>query len=738
MSVKPSWLKRSHLFAAFLWNAVPPVVLLVAMLAGSLAVVRLSAIYGGQAWIQSTNRGAVPQVFGFVAEKGQQCAFNELHLSMSGCTVSAQPSGEVPHSPTRLLSAADLQRAELTLFGTTLDGADLRVTLATPEAVSGFAAAGDRLLQVSKAAGGDQLVVRDVTDEVLFRLSRAGAVEVELFSDRDAQPFATTLADADGQPLRAAGPRPTLELTTRTYAFDRPYRGYVSRLEEEEQLIGAQTSRLSAFARAYEPAALPGLPPVLCVVSVPEQVMLGYNTLFLSAALALGFLAVGWMIFAARRLTEQHLQPIVALSGRVQRLDLELRSDSSAAPELPQQATELDALHYAVSLLEDTIRQNQRLESRMRQSDRLESIGRLTGGIAHDFNNLLGIVLANCRFLREDVEDPEVLESVDDIEAAAQSAADMTASLLAFSAGKSREEVSVRDIAEDVRRAVDLISRSIGPVVDVQLTIEGRAPAVATSAQIQQLLLNLILNARDAAQGSRVRVGIKLGLASDDTPGPARWLLLSVSDDGVGMAPEVIEQIFDPFYTTKTDLSQRGTGLGLSVVYGIVEALGGRIEVHSEVGRGTRFQLFIPRSNQEPITASRRVELPLPAMSIVLVEDDPGVRRAVRSTLTRMGLSVRDFEGGAEVREWLQGASAADLDLLLTDIRMPEFDGYAVAAMCRDRFPTLPVLFMTGFDADAARREAIEGSLLLQKPLDRRALVDALRTLHRQAAGATA
>lgn len=733
--MRVGWLRRDHLYGALLWNVLPPIIVLILMVGFVLSLVYVSAIFGGQAWIESSVNGAVPQVFKFVEEESFRCLHEGDGLKSSSCMSSRQLSG-VPASPGAVIVRADLQERALRLFDVEVEAEVFSSSLKSQKTVSGFSVFGGRLVHVSKLAGKEYLLVRDVTDSVLYRVSRAGAVEVEVFEDDDASvPVATTFRGYDGEELLSRGEGPAEDMVYRRLVFDKPYRGYRSELDGGEQYLYSGMTEFESFARSYRPAAVDGAARALLVISVPEQVMLGYTVWMIYASVLLAALILLLTFVLLRRLTFQQIQPIVKVASRIRALNSEIQSGAHEMPEETSSPTELESLQYAVTLLEETLKANRMLEQRVRQTERLEAIGRLTGGIAHDFNNLLGVVKANCAFLEEDISDPGLLESVEEIAAAASRGAEMTASLLAFSSGRASKVDVGRDIALEVRSIMSLLSRSIGAEVEVSLDIESPAVASLSGAQLQQVLLNLVFNARDAIRGSRVHIHVALEAASRVSSQRSRdvpddWWCLSVKDDGVGMSEEVMRHIFEPFYTNKAFSSEHGTGLGLSVVYGIVESAGGFIDVQSVEGEGTSFFIYLPQAQWvSGESMETRVESGLNPMQVLLVEDDESVRRSVRTMLVRMGLSVIDFESGLQVRDWLEETSLDDINVLVTDVRMPQMDGYELATLCRGSAPTLPVLFMTGYDADAATREDVPHSRLLMKPLSSEALQGALHSL---------
>ena len=719
--------KRRGLYESLLRNFLPPLAALVVMLWAMLGLVYISAVFGGQAWIDAAKTGMLPQVLELVELQGTTCLEQEVRFGTSVCT------GDGSSVVLRLQP----EDSELDFRGQALS-ADGLTSLRDEEPVSGFGVVQGRAVQIAarpQADGTRLVLIRDVTEMLLHRLSTAGAVEVELFGRLDQPSFASTFQSPTGEVLSTTSSPPSDGMRWRDFSFDGEYRGYTPRSDQGWNFDRGATA-LTAFARVQSATEVRGLQGLNVVISVPKSVMLGYtNWMVLASGVAVVVLLV-WAFWLLRRLTQQQIQPIEKLAARVQQVRRSLNTeDEDTKPMLRDGSTELESLEFAFGLLVDKIKENARLERQMRQHERLEAIGRLTGGIAHDFNNLLNIVVANCSFLEEDVSDPAVLESVADISAAAQSATEMTKALLAFSSGRGAASVPEgRDISGEVKTAVKLVARTIGSEVVLDTRIREEVCASVSGAQLQQMIMNLILNARDAARDETVEVMVALEPANRPPPhrpndSPDLWVCLSVTDNGTGMSEAVKERIFEPFFSSKDFGADHGTGLGLSVVYGIVEGIGGAIDVDSTEGEGSTFTVFLPRADSV-VKEDEFKEVAGPFnMSVMLVEDDYGVRRVVRAMLGRMGLDVVDFESGMDARRALESDPDFQLDALVTDIRMPGMDGYEVAEMCRARIPDLPVVFMTGFDPDADRRRQFENSILLMKPMRREDLGAALKAL---------
>jgi signal transduction histidine kinase len=367
-----------------------------------------------------------------------------------------------------------------------------------------------------------------------------------------------------------------------------------------------------------------------------------------------------------------------------------------------------------------------RLEGEVAQAQRLESVGRLAGGLAHDFNNLLTVVLGNAELLLANPGLASPLRAdVDEIRGAAERARELTRGLLAFS---RRQVLDLRPI--DLNGVVDgilpILRRALGEDLALDVVLASDLGTIrADVSQLEQVLVNLVVNARDAMpEGGRLTIetsNVELddGYAAahvDVAAGP--YVQLSVSDTGTGMDTATLEHIFEPFFTTKPE--GEGTGLGLATVYGIVKQSGGHIWPYTEVGRGTTFRVYFPRvdARAEPVAEGPDPTGPLTGTEHVLVvEDDAGVRRLAARALREQGYTVHDAATPAEALVMLEDR-ARTVDLLLTDAILPGMDGKALAQRARGLRPELRILFMSGYGAVAlARRGVVDaGQLVLEKP----------------------
>jgi PAS domain S-box-containing protein len=374
--------------------------------------------------------------------------------------------------------------------------------------------------------------------------------------------------------------------------------------------------------------------------------------------------------------------------------------------------------------LSDQIRareENEQLKERLNQSQRLETVGQLAGGIAHDFNNLLAVILNCADFVQEDVpEDSPVHEDVLEIRRAAERAAALTRQLLVF----SRRDVvlpTVLDVNGAVAEAEKLLRRTIGEHVALSTGLGDAVwPVMADQGQLEQVLVNLAVNARDAMpSGGRLIIETENVVLDDEAArtyselASGRYVQLSVTDTGTGMPPEVAARAFDPFFTTKP--TGQGTGLGLATIYGIVKSAGGHVFIYSEPGHGTAVKIYLPAADEEADAAVPLAAEPVPAgagETILLVEDEHGVRESTKRILERNGYNVVTATNGVEALAICDESAA--IDLVLTDVVMPEMSGKELALEIAERHKGTKVLYMSGYtDQQIAFSEA--GSLI-EKP----------------------
>ena len=389
------------------------------------------------------------------------------------------------------------------------------------------------------------------------------------------------------------------------------------------------------------------------------------------------------------------------------------------------------------------VTESRKLSEQLRQSQKMEAIGRLTGGVAHDFNNLLTVIQGRVSMLQTSGRLPAALAgSAQEIARAAERAAHLTRQLLAFSRQQVMQTREL-DFNDTVANLTSMLQRVLGEDVRMQLDYAPQQLLIqADTGMMEQVLLNLVVNARDAMpNGGHLRIATLLITLSEAeahrhpqaTVGD--FVGLRVSDTGEGIAPEILPRIFDPFFTTK-DVG-KGTGLGLATVYGIVEQHRGWVTVESEMGHGTTFQVFLPRLAQAhpPVAAEPVAPAPVaPGQSggletILLVEDEESVRDLMQTILTRQGYRVMEASSGPGALEvWKH--NRASIDLLLTDLVMPDgLNGQHLARRLLTDNPKLKVIYTSGYRAECDEVLLKEGVNFLAKPFHPRALGEMVRTL---------
>jgi signal transduction histidine kinase/CheY-like chemotaxis protein len=372
-----------------------------------------------------------------------------------------------------------------------------------------------------------------------------------------------------------------------------------------------------------------------------------------------------------------------------------------------------------------------RTEEQLRHMQKIESIGELTGGVAHDFNNLLTAVLGNLELLRKRLPaNPSTDRLIDGAMQGAQRGAALTQRLLAFARRQALEPKPV-DLEKLVTGMADLLRRSIGPTVELRLDLSGDLPAALADAnQIELALLNLAVNARDAMpSGGTVTIGLCVAdsqAARDLSAG--RYLVLTVSDTGIGMDAATLQRAIEPFFSTKE--VGKGTGLGLSMIHGLAQQLKGALRLLSHPGKGTRAELWLPLAAHVPdreATPDHAVDdkSVRRGATLLFVDDDFLIRLSTVSLLEDLGHTVIAVGSGAEAIEVLRKGRA--VDLLITDYAMPGMTGTQLAEEARKLSPRLPVLLATGY-AELPARTALDLPRL-SKPYRQRELAEQIGTL---------
>jgi PAS domain S-box-containing protein len=378
------------------------------------------------------------------------------------------------------------------------------------------------------------------------------------------------------------------------------------------------------------------------------------------------------------------------------------------------------------------VTERRELETQLRQAQKIEAVGRLAGGVAHDFNNILGVILGHANLLLRDLPGQRARERVEQVASAAERAANLTRQLLAF----SRRQVflaRVVDLNRTVGGLVQMLERLVGEDVEVVFRPAAAGRVRADVTQLEQALMNLAVNARDAMPAGG-RLTIETSDAELDEAfvrahagaRPGRYLRIAVADTGQGMTPEVKARAFEPFFTTKE--TGRGTGLGLATTYGIVKQSGGFIYLESEPGRGTTFEIYLP-SVDEPPQAEEKQPAPEPGSeTVLLAEDEAGLRDVIREFLEDDGYRVLSAESPEAAIELARG-HAGPIHLLLTDVVMPRISGSELARQVQSLRPRARVLYMSGHADETIAQQGVlrPGAALLAKPFSRDALARKVR-----------
>ncbi len=418
-----------------------------------------------------------------------------------------------------------------------------------------------------------------------------------------------------------------------------------------------------------------------------------------------------------------------------------------ANEQLAQRVRELHASESQVRELNETLerrveertRERDRVEEALRQSQKIDALGQLTGGIAHDFNNLLTGIIGSLDIVRRRMADgraADVTRFMDAASASAQRAAALTHRLLAFARRQSLD-TKPSDVNALVLGMEELLHRTLGEQVSFQTALaDSLWPALADDNQLENAILNLAINARDAMpDGGQLTIetaNIRLDADySTGTEGVAEgeYVMIAVSDTGSGMPPDVVAKAFDPFFTTKP--IGEGTGLGLSMIYGFVKQSAGHVRIYSEVGRGTTIKLFLRRAQSELDQQGEAViEAPLgQGETVLVVEDDSAVRLIITDVLEELGYRHLEAPDGMTALPILQ--SSERIDLMVTDVGLPKMNGRQLAEMARAARPALKILFVTGYAEKAAVRHGFlePGMEMLMKPFTLDSLANKVREM---------
>jgi signal transduction histidine kinase/ActR/RegA family two-component response regulator len=444
---------------------------------------------------------------------------------------------------------------------------------------------------------------------------------------------------------------------------------------------------------------------------------------WLAVLIGIGAVTLGFLAFRAMRERIDALREADSEAIRAQQLDLAVR----------ERTQELSA---AYDRLKAEAAEREAAEAQLRQVQKMEAVGQLTGGIAHDFNNMLAVVVGGLDLARRKLSGDrrEAEMHLDNAMEGATRAAALTRRLLAFARAEPLLPTSIAP-AELIEGMLDLVDRSIGERIRVRTRFPAETwPVRVDTNQLENAILNLAVNARDAMEGEgELQIGVDNRALAEGEVGelPAGdYVRIAVADTGSGMPPEVLERVFEPFFTTKP--VGKGTGLGLSQIFGFARQSGGDVAIESKVGGGTTVSLYLPRSDEDvaagaEIIPSFATAEPAPAAGqlILVVEDDPRVSRATVGALEELGYRPIACSSGQDALDIL--ARDGNIELLVTDVMMPEMTGTELVRRASALYPWMAVLFVTGYVGEAGDAEDLAGYDILRKPFTVSSLSDAVR-----------
>ena len=436
--------------------------------------------------------------------------------------------------------------------------------------------------------------------------------------------------------------------------------------------------------------------------------------------LAVSVMALVWLMVSA--LAERRLASETA----------EIEADRALALEraVAARTAELSAANLR---LEQEAATRAEAEAKLRQIQKMEAVGQLTGGIAHDFNNMLAVVLGGLELARRrmGVNMPEAVRHIDNALEGAERAAALTRRLLSFARAQPLLPAAIGPGAL-LHGMSDLLDRTLGERVEVRIVADaGVWPVWVDAYQLENAVLNLAVNARDAVAGAGTLVmsaaNARLGDGEVGALPAGDYVRIAVTDNGSGMAPDVLDRAFEPFFTTKQ--AGQGTGLGLSQILGFARQSGGDVAIASRLGEGTTVAILLPRHRGPIQDEHRSAAEPGPAIAaasrtILLVEDDPRVREATAAALAELGHTILSCASGDDALQRIAGRPA--IDLLMTDVVMPGMTGVELVQAAKAIRPDLPIIFVTGFTGDTSDGDKFRDGAVLRKPFTLRALAAAL------------
>lgn len=397
-----------------------------------------------------------------------------------------------------------------------------------------------------------------------------------------------------------------------------------------------------------------------------------------------------------------------------------------------------DQLRREVAESQRVSKVNAELELQLRQSQRMESLGQLAGGIAHDFNNMLTVIKGYCELILGSIDQSGPLyDDVNMVREAAERATALTGKLLTFGR-RQRLDMTTFEVNTTIRATLDMLRPLLGETVHIETDLHPDPLLIHTDASLfDQVIINLSINARDAMPAGG-QINISTAIRSVQTEqtnrfinlSPGAYALISIRDTGIGMSEEILNRIFEPFYTTKN--TGKGTGLGLAMVYSIIQQSGGQIDVHSAPDKGTKFDVYLPLADDQEATVAQEESIPSTAQAVshgtvLLAEDEQVVRDLTARILTEVGFDVLSADGGHQAVALAQQHDGP-IDLLLTDVVMADINGCELARQILQRIPSIPVVLMSGHSRASLAQYGVqqEEFAFLQKPFSPQTLIDAV------------
>ncbi len=693
-----------------------------------------AGLFGGKEWILAVADNQVPQTER-VLELQSMAALGSLARSEKDLISELRSRDELV-----LVVGED---GEVERYGTSSFSRVKELLALSPGDAKGFVATDEGVFELTEITLDHKRYIRVVGDTraLVDEIARVSLVEVMLVKLSSGEVLQHTWRGLDDSELEIdVAPEMLADrnvtVTERNWkaniTFSEPYVGYF-------QLgIGRGEDSVDTFYAYSSPHVVEGFEPLAVVVMVPDDVMLKYPKRSIAGGIALLSLMVILVMKMIHRLSKRHINPLADLARQVERI----RDRLVASPERREGVYikhrgdapnhEVASIERVVGELEQEVERSRSLERQLRNYQKLEAVGRLAGGIAHDFNNLMNVVSLNVAHLRFDPNtSKETIESLDLMSGAINAGAELTKKLMNFGHGGTTavEECAVTDACLTITNTLGLAQRLLGDDVNVSLDVpEGPVLVQMSTTDLQQIILNLTLNARDASsRGGDVRVSLTLLEAEGDTATlekDATGACIEVTDEGCGISPQHLDRVFEPFYTTKEDIG--GSGFGMSVVFGVVTAAGGTVEIDSTEGVGTRVRvcLTLAEIDDQLGEYARRDEsgaaLPrqIAGITCLLVEDDEQASLSLRRMLLREGVNTLVALDGQQALDILE-EHQTEVKVIVSDLSMPRVSGVDLAKRVETLYPEIPVILMTGHRVESADAQKHMKSVvaLIRKPI---------------------